>query len=200
MILIIPAYWPVIRCAGMFGIDCIARNGSKVPSLELAAYEAAWPRMFDELSEGIRRALGGEFETAEHIGSTSVVGMLAKPVIDILVGVRRVPLSNEATHYLTQLGYEACGAFGLPYRAYFRKAGVHVHCYVPHTGQWDSHLLFRDYLRASAVARSTYVGHKQRLAREGSADLEYYVAHKEEVVSQLLIAAVRWHEAGRPTD
>src|SRR3990170_5477466 len=119
----------------------------------IANYYPAWPARFDEEREAIVAALGeatGSIVAIEHVGSTSVPGLAAKPILDIMIGVRQVADGVPCITPIVQLGYECRGEFGIPGRLYFRKGEPrthHIHM-VAHEGEfWQRHLAFPDLLR-----------------------------------------------------
>jgi GrpB-like predicted nucleotidyltransferase (UPF0157 family) len=121
----------------------------------------------------------------EHIGSTSVPDLCAKPIVDILVGLRELELTDEQFAAMTELGYEYLGEYGLTGRLFFRKGdprthNVHV---VKHGGEhWERQLVFRDALRSDPEERLRYDAFKRRLAAEG---------HSREVYTELKTPFIR---------
>jgi GrpB-like predicted nucleotidyltransferase (UPF0157 family) len=121
----------------------------------------------------------------EHIGSTSVPDLCAKPIVDILVGLRELELTDEQIAAMTELGYEYLGEYGLTGRLFFRKGdprthNVHV---VKHGGEhWERQLVFRDALRSDPEERLRYDAFKRRLAAEG---------HSQEVYTELKTPFIR---------
>ena len=149
--------------------------------LSLAAYDPLWPAMFDAEARRIEAACAGLSIRLEHIGSTSVPGMSAKPVIDILAGR---PPQSRATGYIAafrQLGYEHKGAFGVPGREYFRRGtprSHHVHLVSWSSTVWEEHLLFRDRLRADPATARDYEAVKRALAIAYANDRRAYTDAK----------------------
>jgi GrpB-like predicted nucleotidyltransferase (UPF0157 family) len=125
----------------------------------------------------------------EHIGSTSVPDLCAKPIVDILVGLRELELTDEQIAAMTELGYEYLGEYGLTGRLFFRKGdprthNVHV---VKHGGEhWERQLVFRDALRSDPEERLRYDAFKRRLAAEG---------HSREAYTELKTPFIRAVEA-----
>lgn len=137
--------------------------------------------MFEAEARRIEDACAGLPIRLEHIGSTSVPGMSAKPVIDILAG--RPPQSRPAEYIaaIRQLGYEHKGAFGVPGREYFRR-GVprshHVHLVSWSSAVWEEHLLFRDRLRSDPGVARDYEAVKRELAIAFANDRRAYTDAK----------------------
>ncbi len=165
--------------------------------LILRDHDPEWSACFAREAAAVRAALGDLVITIEHIGSTSVPGLVAKPVIDLLVGVQCVPLPAPAIAAMVDLGFDSHGEYGIPDRSYFSRVDVHAHCFEIGKGQWDSHLLFRDYLRSVPAAREAYAAAKYELYHAGGGDREYYLANKEFVVDAMLEDARQWNAAGR---
>jgi GrpB-like predicted nucleotidyltransferase (UPF0157 family) len=156
--------------------------------VELVEHDPSWAELF----ERERAVLGGVFDgrvvAIEHVGSTAVPGLCAKPVVDILVGLDALDLTDEQIAAMEQLGYEYLGEHGLPGRLFFRKdpRTHHVHV-VEHGGEhWERQLVFRDALRTDAEERKRYDEFKRRLAAEG---------HTREVYTELKTPFIREVEA-----
>jgi GrpB-like predicted nucleotidyltransferase (UPF0157 family) len=136
----------------------------------IAPYDPAWPVQFAAEAERIRQVFGTLALRIEHVGSTSVPGLAAKPVIDIQVSVPWLePLNSHRTR-LTDLGYThfPLGEFDLVYPFFKRPAAWpsshHVHLCVSGSEQERNHLAFRDYLRRHPATAAEYVGLKRTLA------------------------------------
>jgi len=148
-------------------------------------YDSAWPGMFEAEAAAIRDALGDLAVRVEHVGSTSVPGLVAKPVIDIQVSVTsitpRAPLVDplvaigyrhaidpiETEHEFLSIGYDPDAA---------RK--VHIHLCEAGSGWEARHIAFRDYLRSHDDAVAEYAALKRRLAAEHPRDIQTYVDGK----------------------
>jgi len=137
----------------------------------LAEHDPRWAERFDAEAEAIRLALGDVAVAVEHVGSTAVAGLAAKPTIDIVVGVTTLELPEEAVDRMAALGYEDARADSRPGERRFRKGEtvpreviVHV---VEHRGEeWRSDLAFRDALRADPELAQAYEELKRRLLAE----------------------------------
>lgn len=135
--------------------------------VRLLPYDAAWPMLFEAEAARIERACRGLPIRLEHVGSTAIAGLVAKPIIDILAGR---PARSKLEPYIAafrQLGYEHKGSFGIPGREYFRRGDPrshHVHLVEWASAFWREHLLFRDYLRANPAVALEYGSLKRHLA------------------------------------
>lgn len=156
--------------------------------VEIVEHDPSWADRFEAERERLAPVFDGRVLGIEHIGSTSVPGLCAKPIVDILVGLRELELTDEEISAMEGMSYEYMGEFGLPGRLYFRKVPrlYHVHV-VKHGGDhWERQLLFRDVLRADPEERRRYDDLKRRLAAEG---------HPREVYTELKTPFIREVEA-----
>ena len=157
--------------------------------VRVAPYDQAWPRLFAAESARLHDALGGLPLVLEHTGSTSVPGLPAKPVLDILAGVAAHDPLAPYVAALVDAGYVHRGEQGIPGREFFRRGEPRAyHIHLTHVGSsfWRDHLAFRDYLRAHAEVRDEYARLKQELAVRFPADREAYIEHKGPFVRRVL--------------
>lgn len=135
-------------------------------SVAVVEYDGAWPVRFTAEADQIRAALGPELRRIEHVGSTSVPGLAAKPVIDIALSVESFDTLDIAG--MEALGYRYVSEYDeeTPNRRYFSKPGFHVHVYEQEHEEFLDYLRFRDYLRTHDEDRDTYGALKVRLARD----------------------------------
>jgi ribonuclease-3 len=151
--------------------------------VNLQDYDPRWPEVAAEEAERLRAAVPGA--AVEHIGSTAVPGLAAKPIIDLLVGVPALDLS------LRLADYEACGEAGVPGRLYFRKRGpvsFNAHVVVQGGELWQNALLLRDYLRSHPPEARRYLEGKRGALAAGATLLRYSGA-KSKLVEDLLARA-----------
>ena len=169
----------------------------------IAPYDPAWPARFAAEAERIRQAFGTHALRIEHVGSTAVPGLPAKPVIDIQVSVPSLELGDLFHSQLVALGYThfPLGAFDLVYPFYKRPtewpSTHHVHLCAAGSEQERSHLAFRDYLRSSPALAAEYASLKQQLASAHDGltmeSQERYSLSKSEFVRSVLVhAAANW--------
>jgi GrpB-like predicted nucleotidyltransferase (UPF0157 family) len=173
--------------------------------ITIADYNPDWPKAFAALRDVLEAALGPALRGVEHVGSTAVEGLPAKPIIDIDVVIASPAALPEAIRRLAQLGYFHQGDLGVPGREAFGRRGADVprggsgrswpehHLYVcpPDGAELKRHVLFRDVLRTHPGQVERYAALKRRLAREHGDDLEAYVAGKTAFVEEVL-ALVGW--------
>jgi len=159
--------------------------------VQIVAYDASWPARFEAerivLSEILRPWLTGPIE---HVGSTAVPGMPAKPVIDIMAGVDSLEASRDALPPLRHLGYHWA-----PYRAemmhWFCKPSFslrthHLHLVPFRSPLWDERLRFRDCLRSTAAVAEEYAALKYHLAEIHRFDREAYTEAKGAFIARVL--------------
>lgn len=154
----------------------------------LVEYDNNWPAMFEQEATHIRTALGSKAVVIEHIGSTSVPGLIAKPCIDIVLGVRD---SADEDSYLPQL--DAAG-FVLRIRQpdwnehrVFKseRINVNLHVWSAHSPEISRHLAFRDWLRSHPEDRDAYAQAKRSLAAQGFETMTAYADAKNDIVDQI---------------
>ena len=88
----------------------------KKQKIRVDDYDATWPELYERERQALAEAFGSYALAIEHVGSTSVPGLAAKPVIDIAVGTESYPLPDEVIRRVEALGYEHKGEFGIPRR------------------------------------------------------------------------------------
>ena len=155
--------------------------------ITVSDYNAQWPLKFSEEKQAISAVLKENCIAIYHIGSTSVKGLAAKPVIDIMAVVRSLERADAVEKDFAEAGYEYLGEFGIPGRRYLRKGGDE-RTHQIHIFQADDlhniirHLAFRDFLRAHAKEREKYAKLKKQLAKDFPYDIDGYCVGKEEFV------------------
>lgn len=171
--------------------------------ISIQPYNPYWSILFEQEKASIESILHGHVTSIQHIGSTSVPGLGAKPIIDIMAGV---PSLAEADEFCIQpiiaLGYEYVKAFEseMPQRRFFRKEtpdGVrthHIHLVEINSEWWVEHLLFRDYLRGNKEARHIYEAHKRELAERDWESSNEYSEAKTDCILKLMQEARQWRE------
>ena len=168
------------------------------PSLPIliADYDPRWPAMYAEESTRIHAAIGEWLLGIEHVGSTSVPGLAAKPVVDMMPGLRSLGDSPHIVQPLQKLGYQYFPQHEneMPERRYFAlPAGdrhrtrrlFHVHAVETTTEFWRRHLAFRNYLRTHPDVADEYASLKRRLAAEYGSDRVGYTEAKTEFITRI---------------
>jgi GrpB-like predicted nucleotidyltransferase (UPF0157 family) len=156
--------------------------------VELVEHDPSWARLFESERSVLAPVFDGQVLGIEHIGSTSVPDLCAKPIVDVLIGLRELTLTPEQIDAMERLGYQYLGEHGLPGRLFFRKEPRthHVHVVLYGGEHWERQLTFRDALRSDADERRRYDEFKRRLAAEG---------HPRETYTELKTPFIREVEA-----
>ncbi len=165
--------------------------GLKRGSVSVSAYSAQWPELYEQEKNCIAAAIGPHILDIRHVGSTSIPGMPAKPVIDIAVSVEHFESAYVCTAPVQKLGYVYKGEHGIDRRHYFVKQTgglrtVHVHMNEINSKAWYDLILFRDYLLASPGAAHEYAALKKRLAKKCANDADAYQKGKAEFIQSIL--------------
>jgi GrpB-like predicted nucleotidyltransferase (UPF0157 family) len=168
---------------------------------EIADPDPAWAARADDEAARVQEALGAG--AVEHIGSTAVPGLAAKPVLDLLAGLESLELEPARIRAMEALGYEALGEYGLPGRLFFRKGREgrthHVHAVVEGGEHWRRHVAVRDYLRAHPEEAAAYAAEKRRIAG-AAADRDEYTEAKAAYVEALESRALAWSREAAPAE
>lgn len=162
--------------------------------VSLATSDPAWQTTYDHLSARLHTALGDLAVALEHVGSTAVPGLPAKPILDVAVGLRADADRDAVVEALQSLGFIHRGTveeddgpnlmFGWEDTPRHRVVNLHV---VSHAGRrWREWVVFRDRLRADSRARDAYAELKADLARRFPNDRQSYIAGKDGFVQQIL--------------
>lgn len=161
--------------------------------IEVLPYDPRWPLQYEEARREILDVIGAHVVRMEHIGSTAVPGLAAKPVIDILIGVRSLQEAPAFLPPLYLLGYTYIPEHEdlFPERRYLHRIadGVHshhLHIVEPQSEFFRVQLLFRDYLRDHPEESARYARLKQRLARRYRLDREAYTEAKSDFIKNIL--------------
>jgi GrpB-like predicted nucleotidyltransferase (UPF0157 family) len=163
----------------------------------IVPYDPLWPAQFHQETATLRTVFGQALISIHHIGSTSIPGMSAKPIIDIMLIVRDIETVEGFSPAMMQLGYESKGENGIPGRRYFVKGGDehrthHVHTYALDNPEVQRHLDLRDYLIAHSEEARQYAELKAALAQQFPHDIDSYVAGKDGFIKEMLRKAQQW--------
>ncbi|SDL84320.1 GrpB family protein [Sediminibacillus halophilus] len=167
-------------------------------NVEVVPYNDQWPKLFLKEAAAIKEIFGDELIDVHHIGSTSVPGLAAKPIIDIMPVVRKIENVDKYNQQIAAIGYEGKGEFGIPGRRYFRKGGEnrshHVHIFQQRDKGVNRHLAFRDFLREHPNIARKYGAKKQELAAQFPSDIEAYRNGKDQLVQEIEQKALAWYQ------
>lgn len=160
--------------------------------IEIVDYDARWPRQYEEERRRVAAALGATVKSIEHIGSTSVPGLSAKPIIDLLVTVAWLGPAGPYIGPLGSLGYTFFSVLGNMDRRTFGKGSPHTHHVhiVQHGGEEHMRpLIFRDYLRTHPEEARQYDALKRALAARFRNDRRAYNQGKTDFIRSIVAKA-----------
>jgi GrpB-like predicted nucleotidyltransferase (UPF0157 family) len=163
----------------------------------LLPYDPRWPGAFDDERARFMARWPGTFIDVQHIGSTAVPGLAAKPIIDILAGVASMEVAGGLVEPMAPFGYTTSRAFNATLfdRLWFMRAAAgrrthHLHVVVHGSPTWHAHLAFRDALRGEPALAARYAALKVELAGRFRDDRDAYTDAKNHFVREVL-ASVR---------
>lgn len=175
------------------------QKGLAPHSVKIVAYDPAWKDRADAIIQQLYHAIEGNVHAIEHIGSTSIPGLSAKPVIDLLPIVLDIEKLDAEKHRIIELGYGWHGEFGISGRRFCtlsNQAGerlVHLHFFQKDAGPITRHLAFRDYLLAHPSSAMEYEKEKRRAASLHPDDSMAYNDEKAAWVQALEKIALTWY-------
>ncbi len=152
--------------------------------VQIRQYDDKWNDLFVSESQRISEVLGDNCIDIYHIGSTSVPGLSAKPIIDIMPVVRDISITNIAA--LAKLGYRSYGELGIPFRRYLSSSKCHIHIFEQNNPEIKKHLLFVNYLKYNDKERLRYEILKKKLAKRFSNDRQSYTFAKAPLIHDIL--------------
>jgi GrpB-like predicted nucleotidyltransferase (UPF0157 family) len=159
--------------------------------VSLAPHDSTWSGKFALERAHLAKTLDLSPDSVEHIGSTAVPGLIAKPVIDMMLGMPSLAPAHDLLSRLQILGYENFGEAGVQGRVYLRLRGerdFNLHLVERGGEHWINNLALRDLLRRDAGARQRYSAAKRTALATGGGRLLAYSAAKHPVIAELLSA------------
>jgi GrpB-like predicted nucleotidyltransferase (UPF0157 family) len=162
-------------------------------------YSLLWPLKFKQEAKRLQALLGDEIIAIHHIGSTSVPGLAAKPIIDLLPLVRNIEHIDDRIPMLEEVGYKAWGEYGLPGRRYFTKdkGGYrthNIHIYQVEHPDVERHLAFCAYLISHKQVCQEYEALKREAYRYHPADIAAYNDGKNDWIKKIEPVALEWYQ------
>ena len=157
--------------------------------VRLEAYTPEWKRYFEWEKDALQVVLGSNVLDIQHVGSTSIPGMPAKPIVDIAIAVADFEEARACIPLIESHGYEYKGEFGIPHRHYFVKGDprlFHIHMCEIDSIVWQNQLLFRDYLVRHKDKAKDYAQLKQQLALKYPNDREAYLDGKASFIEEVI--------------
>lgn len=173
-------------------LDSVLIGGREPASIVIVDHDATWPQRFADLRRRVEQALPATALSVEHIGSTSVPGLAAKPIIDMLLTVASVDDEDAYVPDLERAGFVL--RVREPGHRMFRtpERDVHLHVYAPGDQAVMDYLDLRDWLRESESDRALYEATKQQLAQRQWSDMNHYADAKSDVIRAILGRARAW--------
>jgi GrpB-like predicted nucleotidyltransferase (UPF0157 family) len=157
--------------------------------VKLEPHTEIWRQLFAEEAARIRQAVGEYVTAIEHVGSTSINGIAAKPIIDMAAAVESAADGERCVAPLENIGYEYRGEHGIAGRFYFVKGEPrthHLHLVLATSDLWRGHLSFRDYLRANPAIAKEYERLKMDLAEKFPDNRDAYLQGKTGFIENVL--------------
>ncbi|EEM09861.1 GrpB family protein [Bacillus pseudomycoides] len=161
-------------------------------------YENHWGEKFQIESQRLKAAMP-EHVKVHHIGSTSVPGLAAKPIVDMIMEVENIESVDHWNECFQQLGYIVKGENGIPGRRFFihgteEKRSYHLHVFGTGNPEITRHLAFRDYMMAHCEEAEVYAALKKDLAEKFTYDGDQYTEGKNDFVSNIDEKALEWRK------
>lgn len=169
----------------------------------LEPYFPGWPRVFEQEKARLEASLGELALDIQHVGSTAIPGLAAKPIIDIAIAVRDWEEASVSVRPMELLGYEYKGELGIARRHYFTKGSPrthHIHMVERDSESLLTYILFRDYLIEHREARERYAALKAQLAERFPNHRELYTEGKASFIQGAIQEAKREAGRNRPQD
>lgn len=166
----------------------VAGSPPEIEPVVLAPYDPRWPRMFDEQAQTIQQALAGQEITIEHVGSTAVPGLAAKPIIDIDLIV--ADSADEPTYvsHLERVGFRLVlrePSWHQHRMLTHTDPAVNLHVFSPNAPEHIRHLIFRDWLRTHPHDRDLYETAKRQLAAQTTDTPADYNLAKNPIIDEI---------------
>ena len=182
----------------LFHNNIYSLNSEQYRKTGVAPYDASWQSHYEAERDKIKNVLKTINPSIHHIGSTAVPGMLAKPVIDILILLDNIHELEGQRDVLESLGYHWMGEYGITGRRYlWRVAGkeidFHLQCFQKDHMAATNCIVFRDFLRSHPNKIIEYSKEKERASKKFPNDTHAYWYEKKNFVDKLLIEAINWH-------
>jgi len=168
--------------------------------IHIEEYNPEWVRRYGYEKEKLCNTLGNTVLDIEHIGSTSIPRVWAKPIIDIMIGVKSLPLEKSLIDKVIELGYENLGEAEVSGRIYFRKRfpkAYNVHITQFGSLIWKNNILLRDFLRNNKDEAMRYSELKRMIISEGIINLLEYSERKAGFIDEILKRANEWHNKSK---
>jgi len=165
--------------------------GLKRKKVRLFSYNPVWEKLYKGEEKLLRSVIGKYVLDIQHVGSTSIPGAKAKPIIDIAVGVKNLKNGEKCIKSLKQSGYEYKHSAGIKGRHFFAKGSEKNRTHYIHIAKlngrfWKNCILFRDYLRKHKRTVKEYNELKEKLAKKYKDDRDTYTAEKDSFIRGII--------------
>jgi len=165
--------------------------------IEVLDYDPRWAIKFNVEKASLNQAIGSVALNIEHIGSTAVIGLAAKPIIDVLIEVSSLEDLDYRNPQLEAIGYVTKGENGIEGRRYFQRGADerthHVHAFLSGDKNLLRHRAFKEYLIAHPLISKEYGALKRQAAGRCNHDSLLYMALKNEFIQKHAQLAVDWY-------
>ena len=173
--------------------------------VELVPHNPEWTQLADEEAQRIREGLSFPIIGIYHIGSTSVPGIKAKPILDFVIEVEDLDVVIQAREEFESLGYVSKGEYGIPGRQFFTRdtdgeRSHHLHVFQTGHPDIERHTVFRDFLRANPKAAREYEKLKEKLAERFPKSSGSYTEAKSDFILSMDEVARYWLEHKQSED
>ena len=169
--------------------------------VELSPHNPEWKKFYQKEKNLLQNTVGEHILEIQHVGSTSISGIIAKAIIDIAVAVRDFDEAKVCVKPIEGLGYEYRGEYGIERRHYFVKGQPrthHLHMLEATSRDYKNHLLFRDYLNKHQETAREYEQLKMELAEKSKTDREAFQEGKSPFIEQVLkLAEQEYYSQGK---
>lgn len=165
--------------------------GLKRGTVKLMPYDYEWKELYKKEEKLLYSLIGDYIADIQHVGSTSIEGLTAKPIMDIAVGVKSLKTAEDFKDILEGAGYKCRGDAGIPGRVFFVKGNDdfqthYLHIEVYKGPLWENHIYFRDYLCSDEKVKEQYLKLKKVLAEKYSDDRYAYTNEKNEFITAVM--------------
>ena len=185
----------------------MTKNGStsqEQRDVELVPHNPEWSQLADEEAQRIQDGLSFPIIGIYHIGSTSIPGIKAKPILDFVMEVENLEIVIQSIREFEDLGYESKGEYGIPGRQFFTRdtdgeRSHHLHVFQTGHPDIERHTVFRDFLRANPKAAREYEELKEELAKRFPKQSGSYTEAKSDFILSMDEVARYWMEHKKDT-
>ena len=171
--------------------------GLKRKTVKLITYNPKWAELFKKEKQRFKKTFGDTIKAIEHVGSTAIPGISAKPIIDINIGVKSLEIARGMKGKFKKLGYsyrpfvpghtkEKLKEQELYVKGPETKRTYYIHVTIYNSDYWKRNLLFRNYLRKNSSRAKQYTELKRRLAEKYTNDRETYTKSKEQFINETI--------------